>query len=171
MMMIREADPAPQTAAPIDMLEQYFDAQGWAYDRHGDEEIVAQVDAAWGEYELRGLWRDEDRVLQFVGLPGLKAAPEQRAHAYELLGLINEGLWLGHFDLWTGDGTILFRHAALVGGDEEEPVLSLAQAEALVEAALDECDRYYPAFDFLIDKGHPPVDALRMAMTDTAGEA
>ncbi len=170
-MMITEAETATHTAAPIDMLEQYFVAQGWPYDRNGDEEIVAQVEAAWGEYELRGLWRDEDRVLQFVGLPGLRAEPEQRGGAYELLGLINEGLWLGHFDLWTGDGTILFRHAALVGGDEEEAALSLAQAETLVEAALDECDRYYPAFDFLLTQGKDAPEALRMALTDTAGEA
>ena len=170
-MMIIEAEPAAHTAAPIDMLESYFQGQGWSFDRHGDEEIVAEVEAAWGQYELRGLWREEDRVLQFVGLPGLKAEPEQRAQAYELLGLINEGLWLGHFDLWTGDGTILFRHAALVGGDEEEAALSLAQAETLVEAALDECDRYYPAFDFLLNQGKDAADALRMALTDTAGEA
>ncbi len=170
-MMIIEAEPAAHTDAPIDMLEQYFMSQGWPYDRNGDEEIVAQVDAAWGEYELRGLWREEDRVLQFVGLPGLKADAEHRAQAYELLGLINEGLWLGHFDLWTGDGTILFRHAALVGGEEDEPALSLAQAETLVEAALDECDRYYPAFDFLLEHGKDAPEALRMALTDTAGEA
>lgn len=170
-MMIMETEPAAQTAAPIDMLEQYFLLQGWPFDRNGDEEIVAQVDAAWGEYELRGLWREDDRVLQFVGLPGLKAELHLRASAYELLGLINEGLWLGHFDLWTGDGTILFRHAAFVGGDEDEPGLSLAQAEAFVEAALDECDRYYPAFNFLIQQGKGAAEALRMALTDTAGEA
>jgi len=170
-MMIIEAEAAAPTAAPIDMLEHYFQSQGWAFDRNGDEEIVAQVEAAWGEYELRGLWREEDRVLQFVGLPGLKAEPQHRTAAYELLGLINEGLWLGHFDLWTGDGTILFRHAALIGGEEDEPALSLAQAEALVEAALDECDRYYPAFDFLLEQGKAPADAFRMALTDTAGEA
>lgn len=172
-MILIETEVGGQVAAPIDMLEQYFSGQGWSFDRHGDEEIVAKVDAAWGEFELRGLWRDDDRVLQFVALPGLRAAPEQRARAYELIGLVNEGLWLGHFDLWSNDGQILFRYAALVGGDQDEGEagLSLAHAEMLVEAALDELDRYYPAFDFLIEQGHGAADALRLALTDTAGEA
>jgi len=170
-VILIETEASGQVAAPIDMLEQYFSGQGWSFDRHGDEEIVAKVDAAWGEFELRGLWRDADRVLQFVALPGLRAAPEQRAQAYELIGLVNEGLWLGHFDLWSNDGQILFRHAALVGGEEEEAGLSFAHAETLVEAALDELDRYYPAFDFLIEHGHAATEALRLALTDTAGEA
>lgn len=158
-------------AAPIDCLEAYFEAQDWQYDRAGDEEIVAHVEAAWGTFELRGLWRHEDHVLQFVGLTGLKAEPEQRPRVYELIGLINEGLWLGHFDLWTGDGTILFRHAALVTGDDEEAALSYAAAETMAEAALDECDRYYPAFEFLLGSDRTPAEALKAAMTDTAGEA
>lgn len=171
LMILIETEAGGHAAAPIEMLEQYFSGQGWSYDRHGDEEIVAQVDAAWGQFELRGLWRDDDRVLQFVALPGLKVEAGERGQAYELIGLINEGLWLGHFDLWSNDGQVLFRHAALVGGEEDEPALSGAHAEALVEAALDELDRYYPAFQFLIDEGHGAADALRMALTDTAGEA
>lgn len=170
-MILIENEASGQSAAPIDMLEQYFSGQGWSYDRSGDEEIVAKVDAAWGQFELRGLWREDDRVLQFVALPGLKVADERCASAYELIGLINEGLWLGHFDLWSNDGQILFRHAALLGGEEEDAALGLAHAETLVEAALDELDRYYPAFTFLIDEGHGAAEALRLALTDTVGEA
>ena len=29
-----------ETGAPIDMLEHYFGAHGWAYERSGDDEIV-----------------------------------------------------------------------------------------------------------------------------------
>ena len=30
-----------EASAPIDMLEQYFEAHGWAFERSGDEEIEA----------------------------------------------------------------------------------------------------------------------------------
>ena len=170
-MIALEFEPAHGVAAPIDMLERYFGQHGWTSERSGDEEIVASVDGAWGQYELRALWREDDRVLQFVGLPGIKAAPEQHPAAYEMLGRINEQLWLGHFDMWAADGTILFRHAALLQDGDDEAGLSLTQAEALVEAALDECDRYYPAFDFVFAGGKSPEDALKAAMVDVAGEA
>ena len=39
--------------APIEMLEQYFEARGWAYDRNGEGEIVASASGSWAQYELR----------------------------------------------------------------------------------------------------------------------
>jgi hypothetical protein len=39
---------------------------------------------------------------------------DKRAAVYETIGLINEQLWLGHFELWSSSGLVLFRHAALL---------------------------------------------------------
>ena len=44
-------------------------------------------------------------------------------------------------------------------------------AEALVEIAVEECDRFYPAFQFVLWGGKTPADALEAAMVDAAGEA
>ncbi len=169
-------DPATSqsqlTAAPIDMLEQYFGAHGWAFERNGDEEIVASVEGSWTTYQLRALWREEERVLQFVALPDVRVADSKRAAIYETIGLINEQLWLGHFEMWSADGTLLFRHAALLDrGDDEDVGLTLDQAEMLVEAAIDECERYYPVFQFVLWAGKKPAEALHAAMIDTVGEA
>ncbi len=169
-------DPATSqaqlSAAPIDMLEQYFGAHGWAFERNGDEEIVASVEGSWTTYQLRALWREEERVLQFVALPDVRVAEAKRAAIYETIGLINEQLWLGHFEMWSADGTLLFRHAALLdSGSEEDVGLTLDQAEMLVEAAIDECERYYPVFQFVLWAGKKPAEALDAAMIDTVGEA
>ncbi len=163
-------------SAPIDMLERYFASHHWAFERAGDDEIVATVKGSWTDYELRAMWRDDERVLQFVGLTGItlpdKADAATRGAVYEVLGLVNEQLWLGHFELWSADGTVLFRHAMLVDGDPgEEPALSLSQAEALVDAAIDECERYYPVFQFVLWGGKKPAEALAAALLDTMGEA
>jgi hypothetical protein len=158
-----------ESASPIDTLESWFDAHGWPHERLGDEEVVASTGGSWGQYELRGVWRDDDRVIQFLAFPDIKVAEHQFATLYETIGLINEQLWLGHFELWSGNGTLLFRHAALLDGDE--PTLGLEQAEALVETAVDELDRFYPVFQFVLWGGKTPAEAITAAMVETQGEA
>jgi hypothetical protein len=157
-------------APPIDMLERYFGVHGWRCERHGDEEIIAAIEGSWTRYQLRALWREEDQVLQLVGLLDLKSTEAKRPAIYETLSLINEQLWLGHFEMWSGDGSLLFRHAALVDGDDDAR-MTFAQAEMLVEAAIDECERYYPVFNFVLESDQRPRDALAAALIDTHGEA
>jgi hypothetical protein len=168
-----DSDMSFEGAAPIDMLEQYFSSHNWAFERAGDEEIVATVKGSWSDYELRALWREEERVLQFIAMTGVSASraePATRTTLYEALGLINEQLWLGHFELWSADGAVLFRHAVLVGGDGE-PSLGLVETEALVDAAIDECERYFPVFQFVLWGGKSAKDALAAALIETEGEA
>ena len=114
------------------------------------------------------MWRSEDQVLQFLAFPDIKVGPEKRAAIYETLGLINEQLWLGHFELWSGSGLIVFRHAALVG---EGDALTFEQAEAISEAAIEECERFYPVFQFVLWGGKSPGEAISAALIETAGEA
>ncbi|WP_419813964.1 YbjN domain-containing protein [Glacieibacterium sp.] len=164
---------SPAPAAPIDMLEHYFNANGHAFERSGDEEITASVTGEWATYQLRALWREEEHVLQLIAMPELRVPDGKRAAIYETLGLINEQLWIGHFEMWSADGALLFRHATLLDSDDEDEDidLTLGQAEMLVEAAVDECDRYYPVFQFVLWAGKTPADAMAAALLDTVGEA
>jgi hypothetical protein len=83
---------------------------------------------------------------------------------------VNEQLWLGHFELWSGSGLIVFRHAALVDSGDGDG-LSFEQAESIVEAAIEECERFYPVFQFVLWGGKSPSEAIAAALIDTAGEA
>jgi hypothetical protein len=168
-MSIEDIDDEANGEAPIDVLESWFAAHGWTHERIGDEEIVAATQGSWGQYELRGVWRDDDAVLQFLAFPGVQVTEGQQAAIYETLGLINEQLWLGHFELWAGNGTLLFRHAVLL--DSEDAGLNLEQAETLIEVAIDELDRFYPVFQFVLWGGKSPRDAISSAMVETRGEA
>ena len=114
MMDVDEFEMERETSAPIDMLEHYFNAHGWAYERNGDEEIVATFQGSWAQYELRAIWRDDDNVLQFLALPDIRVAADKRTQTYETIGLINEQLWLGHFEMWSGSGLIVFRHSTVL---------------------------------------------------------
>jgi hypothetical protein len=169
-MNIDEYDVERDATAPIDMLEHYFTALGWACERTGEEEIVSSFQGSWSQYELRGIWRDEDHVLQFLALPDIRVSADKRAAVYETIGLINEQLWLGHFELWSSSGLVLFRHAALLDNDNGGS-LSLQQAETLVEAAIEECERFYPVFQFVLWADKTPQEAIAAALIETQGEA
>ena len=109
-------------------------------------------------------------MLQFLAFPDIKVAVEKRSAIYEALGLINEQLWLGHFEMWSGSGLIVFRHATILDAREGEG-LSLEQAEAITEAAMEECERFYPVFQFVLWGGKSPGEAIAAALIDTHGEA
>jgi hypothetical protein len=156
--------------APIEILEQYFEARGWACERTAEGEIVASATGSWAQYELRGVWRSEDQVLQFLAFPDIKVGPDKRADIYEALSLINEQLWLGHFEMWSGSGLVVFRHSTILDLREDDG-LSLEQAEAIAEAAVEECERFYPVFQFVLWGGKSPGEAISAALIDTHGEA
>jgi len=168
-MMLDQADALPDDAAPIDMLEAYYAAHGWDHERH-DDEIVATVKGSWTSYELRALWREDDSVLQFLAFPDIKVPDDRRAQFYEVVGLVNEQLWIGHFELWSSSGVLLFRHAAMVEGGDDG-TLTLAAAELLVESAIEECERFYPVFQFVLWGGKTPREAIAAALIETQGEA
>ena len=167
--MLEPTDHDHDASAPIDMLEAYYAAHGWEHERH-DDEIVATVKGSWTSYELRAMWREDDSVVQFLAFPDIKVADDRRAAMYETLSLVNEQLWVGHFELWSQSGILLYRHAAMVDG-EEEGTMSLSAAELLVESAVDECERFYPVFQFVLWGGKSPKDALAAALVETQGEA
>ena len=166
-MMAEDLESERDAGAPVDTLEAYYEAHNWSYERLGEDEILASFQGSWASYELRGLWRDEDRVLQYLALPDIRVPADKRAALYETIGLVNEQLWIGHFELWSSSGILLFRHAALVEGGG----LTLDQAETLIEAAIDECERFYPVFQFVLWGGKSPSEAIAAAMIETRGEA
>jgi hypothetical protein len=155
-------------AAPVDMLASLFEARGWPCEFVNDDEISGEIQGSWANYQLRGIWREEDHVLQLLCLPDVRVPSGKRAAMFELLAMVNEQLWLGHFDIWSNGGVLLYRHGMMLGDDG---LLSLTQAQAVVETAVEECDRFYPAFQFVLWGDKSPADALDSALVDAAGEA
>jgi hypothetical protein len=98
----------------------------------------------------------------------MKVPKGRRNAIYELLALANEKLWLGHFDLSTEDNSPAFRHAILLRG---LLAASAEQVEDLVDIALSECERFYPAFQLVVWGGKRAAEAIAAAMIDPVGEA
>ncbi|GGC25586.1 hypothetical protein GCM10011371_11490 [Novosphingobium marinum] len=168
MRTVQEEIERDDDAAPVEMLASLFEARGWSYEYVSNDEISGEVQGSWATYQFQAIWRTEDNVLQILCLPDLRITDKKRLAVFEALALINEQLWLGHFDVWSNGGVILYRHGLMLG---DEGMLSPAQAQMAVEAAIEECDRFYPVFQFILWGDKSPAEALSAALVDAAGEA
>lgn len=155
-------------AAPVEMLASLFEAREWPFEFVGEDELSAEVKGSWATYQFQAIWRREDHVLQLLCLPDIRVPEAKCGEVHEALALINEQLWLGHFDVWSSGGVVLYRHGLMLG---DEGMLSPSQAQAAVEMAIDECDRFYPVFQFILWGDKNPTEALAAALVDAAGEA
>lgn len=162
-------ETALDTAAnPLDMLEQIITANDWAFDRRSDSEMAAEAPGRWGDYGLYFNWSDEISAMHFTCSFDMKVPAKRRAALYELLALANDRLWIGHFAIDQDDGMPVFRHAVLLRG---APGASAESLEDMVDIAITECERFFPAFQFVLWGGKTPKDALDAAMLECVGEA
>lgn len=162
------ADIGRDESAPMDMLAALFEARGWSFEISGDEEVSAEYKGSWTSYQIRAVWRSEDNSLQVIILPDVTVPQNKRDHIYKALGLINEQLWIGHFDIWSSNGILLFRHGSLL---PPNGMLGIDQAQTIIDVAIDECERFYPVFQFIIWGDKNPEDAIASALVETHGEA
>jgi hypothetical protein len=155
-------------ANPVDLVEQFISANDWAFDRRSEEELAAEVPGSWCNYSLYFAWREDMGAMHFTCAFDMKVPAAKRGPIYELLAMVNEKLWLGHFGLWEEDGVPMFRHTSLLSGGA---MLAPEQVEDLVDLAVSECERFYPAFQFVIWGGKSAAEAIASSLLDTVGEA
>ena len=154
---------------PIDLAEAVLSTDSrFVTERSDAGDLSFNFKAAWcGVTGFLG-WREELPAVLLTVAFDLRAPESRVSDAARLVAMINENLWLGHFDLWSEDGSIVFRHSIPMVGRVE---LSTGEIHALLAATMDAADRFYPAFDFLIRCGRSPQEAIEAAMFETAGEA
>ena len=153
---------------PLDMVEKLALANDWSFHRESEEELAAEISGQWCHYKLWFGWHPELGVMHLSCALDMKVQVKKRSPIYALLAMANEKLWLGHFDLWTDENLPVFRHAVLfrdgIGAGRE-------LIEDLVDIAVSECERFYPAFQFVLWGGKDPSEAIQAALLETEGEA
>jgi hypothetical protein len=152
---------------PIDLAEQIAASHDWSCDRTGDDELTLIVGGNWTDYHISLNWRDDLEALHLACAFDFRVPENRLNEMYRLIAQINEQLWLGHFDLWTQEGLVMFRHALLLNG----AVVTPGQCEAMLRAALEGCERYYQAFQFVVWAGKESREALVSTMFQTEGQA
>ena len=152
----------------LDTVEQCLTSADWVCERIEEGSLHCAAPTRWGECGGVFIWRDEPASLHF-NLSAEMRAPDGRHMAIlELVEMINERLWLGHFEYWRQDGVIMFRHTfPMLDRDGPEP----GEIVSLVTAATDAMDRFLPAFNFVVWAGKKPEEAIEATLFETAGEA
>ena len=120
---------------PIDIVEDLIHSKKWTFSRADDYELVAEIASQWCQYRLYFTWSEEIKAISFTVTFDLKFPHSKIKDAHELLALINEKLWIGHFDITSKNGIPAYRHTVLSLVENE---MLLNQIEDLVDIAIFE---------------------------------
>ncbi|MDP9196019.1 MAG: YbjN domain-containing protein [Pseudomonadota bacterium] len=162
------ADTGVSTANPLDIVEEILTDRQWSWERTADTEVAMEVHGQWCVLTMALVWHPEARILHFSCHYDLRVPPGRKVAVHDLLATINGRLWAGHFDLDTESLTPAFRYGLMLRGTDG---VTGPQAADILDMAMAECDRFYPAFQFVIWGGKPAAEAMNAALFETVGEA
>jgi hypothetical protein len=158
---------AERQSNPVDVIEQVAALRDWAFERSADNEIIVSVAGGWCDYHVSFSWMEDKEAVHLACAFDLKVPPARQLEVTRLLSGVNEQLWIGHFDLWSREGVVTYRQAMLLCGAEP----TSAQVERLLVAAIEACERYFQAFQFVVWAGKSASEALQTVLFETQGEA
>lgn len=96
---------------PLDTVERIAALNDWSYERAGEDELTIVTKGEWTDYQVSFTWMGDIEALHLACAFDMRIPAARRAEVQRLIARINEQLWIGHFDLWTQNGLIMFRHA------------------------------------------------------------
>jgi hypothetical protein len=164
---LAEIDTA-RDSHPVDMIERYANDNDWSFERPVIDEIALSVAGKLADYQLSFSWMDDVEVLHLACAFDLSVPAPRISEVYRLLSRINEQMLFGHFDYWEAEGAIMYRQTLLLaGGVEPTP----EQVEMLLMSALESCENYFTAFQYVIWSGADAARALDSVMFETHGNA
>ncbi|KAA0971781.1 hypothetical protein FPY71_01215 [Aureimonas fodinaquatilis] len=166
-MHFRELDFV-RLSHPVDIIESVASTRDWTFERFCDDEIALSVAGRWAAYSVSFSWVEDCEALHLGCAFDLKVPTFRVTEMQRLLALINEKLLVGHFDLLPCEGTVMFRHAQLLSGGADP---TSQQVERILTMALDACDRYFQAFQFVVWANKPADEALMDVLFETVGTA
>ncbi|MEH3145612.1 MAG: YbjN domain-containing protein [Methylobacterium frigidaeris] len=163
-----QIDDPDRAEHPLDVVERLASGQDWAFDRADADEMSISVAGQWAEYHVAYTWIGDMEALHVASAFDLKVPERRRNEVLRLVSLINEQLWIGHFDLWNSEDVVMFRHALLLTGGAEP---TQRQCEMMLKSAVEACERYFQAFQFVIWAGKSARESLDAVLFETEGEA
>ncbi len=167
LMSLLELDIA-RDLHPVDVIEHVANTNEWSFERTGSDEIAISVAGSWTDYHVSFSWMEDFEALHLACAFDIKVPENRTLEVMRLLSLINEQMLFGHFDLWEQEGAIMFRQSLLLSGGAEP---TSQQVEVLLHSALEACECYFPAFQFVVWSGSSAKDALANVLFETKGNA
>ncbi|MCC6737058.1 MAG: YbjN domain-containing protein [Bauldia sp.] len=167
-MSLTDFSIAERHSNPVDTIEQIAGLKDWPFERSGDDEITITIQAGVADYDVSFAWMEEMEAIHLSCAFDLKVSEPRKLEVMRLLSLVNEQMWIGHFDLWSRESLVMFRQTLLLSGGAEP---TEQQVESLLASAIEACERYYQAFQFVVWAGKTAAEALETVMFETVGEA
>lgn len=153
---------------PVDMIEFVAANNDWSFERSGDDEIAMIVEGDWANYQISFSWMEDLEAVHLACAFDFNVPEHRFNDLLKLLSLINGQVLMGHFDIWAKDGVLIFRQSLLLSGGAEP---TNQQVEVLLSGAVEACESYYQAFQFVVWSGLAPRQALDLVMFETQGRA
>ncbi len=153
-------------AHPVDLVERVAHVNEWAFERNGDDEISISVAGTWADYHVSISWMEDFEALHLACAFDMRVNEARAMEMLRLQSRINEQLLFGHFDVWDQEGAILYRQSLLLSGGAEP---TSHQLESLLSNALEACECYFQAFQFVNWSDVTAQQALDTVMFETEG--
>lgn len=151
----------------LDSAEAVLVSQNLAFER-ADGEIHFTASTTYTDVHGHFFMRDDGVSCTLSYIFEQKVPQQKRQDINSLIAILNETLWIGHFEVNSQTDNIAWRHAVpLIGRSEPEP----QEIAALMAAGVEACERFYPALNFIIWAGKTPFEAAQAALFETRGEA
>ena len=163
-----DIDTTARLEHPLDVVERLASVRDWIFDRAEADEMSVSVPGRWADYHVAFTWIEDVEALHVACAFDLKVPERRWTEVLKLVSMINEQLWIGHFDLWSTDNVVMFRHSLVLAGGAAP---TSPQCATLLKAAVEACERYYQAFQFVLWAGKPAREAMDAVLFETEGEA
>ena len=162
------SDLANNNFNPLDLIEDVVVSNDWSYNRTDNDTLYVEVDGEWCDYQLTLAWSPDSNLLQYTWTYNINVPSKKYALICSLLNKINLNLSAGHFELWADDGWIMYRNS-LISFDYSS--ITSEKVDYILSASLEDCDKYYPTFQFLLWGNKTPGQAMEASLLETQGEA
>jgi len=153
---------------PIDIVETLAERHAWDFDRVTDDQIAMAIEGQWRTYSITLAWSPYDETLRLVCSFEMDPPAQKLGLLYETLNLANDECWAGAFTLWKEHKLMAYRYGLVLAGGEVAGPQQLAQ---LVETAVMNSERFFPAFQLVCWGEDQPHEAMRVAMDVAYGTA
>ena len=167
MTLLEQVTPS-STVRGLDIVEKLADDRGWVLETADNGDLIMESVGQWCTHQVQFTWSAEYQSLHITCSLDMHLPQDKGAAINDLLATINSKLWIGHFAIMNNGNMPAFRHTLLMAGPQN---VKAAELEDIVETALGECERFYPAFQFAAFNDMNAQDAMACALFECVGNA
>lgn len=167
MSFLQQVQEPSQNRGPS-ILQQLAERHGWHLEHRINGDMIMDVVGDHAGYSIQFSFSEEYQSLHITCSMDMCLPISNGAQIHDLLAAINAKLWIGHFAVMAGGNQPAFRQTVLMIGPDDAKAQEI---EDIIETAIGECDRFYPAFQYAGINGMPGLDAMTAALMECVGEA